>query len=344
MIDPVIALVVGSIVTSIVTFIFFPEKGLISRYKRANKDQQRVIVEDALKHIFDCEHNNESCPKTGLALKLNISEDKAEEFIRLLETMDLIKIDGNSFELTKEGREYALRVIRTHRLLERYLADETSLHANDWHNEAERLEHEVTQDQIENLAAQLGNPVVDPHGDPIPTANGHLPKLDGVPLDQMETGQVGKILHIEDEPSTIYHQLNAIGLFKWMQVHVLEKTETKIKFYANDEVHILAPEFAHNVTVQVLENENDIIQEFKSLSKARMGKPVKIKNLSRGLRGKQRRRLMDLGLVPGTIVIPELKSKSGNPVAYKIRGASIAIRNDQADLIYIEDVEGDNNE
>jgi len=77
--------------------------------------------------------------------------------------------------LTSDGRSYALRIIRVHRLWEKYLADETSVSENEWHQKAEEVEHLITPEQADTLAAQIGNPVFDPHGDPIPSASGLLP-------------------------------------------------------------------------------------------------------------------------------------------------------------------------
>ncbi len=85
---------------------------------------------------------------------------------------------AEGFVLTDQGREYALHIVRTHRLLERYLADRTGVLPEDWHGEAERREHKLSPEDRESLAARLGHPLYDPHGDPIPTAAGELPAAD----------------------------------------------------------------------------------------------------------------------------------------------------------------------
>ena len=86
-----------------------------------------------------------------------------------------------TLRLTPDGRREALRVIRIHRLWERYLADETGLDAREWHAHAERREHGTSDQQAEALAATLGHPRYDPHGDPIPTPSGELPPHQGDP-------------------------------------------------------------------------------------------------------------------------------------------------------------------
>ena len=86
------------------------------------------------------------------------------------------------FTLSDTGRAYALRVLRTHRLLERFLADRTGTRPAEWHLQAERREHQLSLDETERLARRMGHPLYDPHGDPIPTATGELPEARGTPL------------------------------------------------------------------------------------------------------------------------------------------------------------------
>ena len=102
--------------------------------------------------------------------------------------------------LTPEGCSYALRVIRIHRLLESYLAERTGVDESEWHQRADQMEHRVTAAEAEALSAQLGNPSYDPHGDPIPTADGVMPSRRGLPLSALKAGAVARIVHVEDEP------------------------------------------------------------------------------------------------------------------------------------------------
>ena len=143
----------------------------------------------------------------SIAENLNISDDKASKLVERLHSMGLINFNDQNISLTETGRSYSLRVIRIHRIWERYLADETSTAQSEWHNEADKLEHVVTQEDTEKIAARMGHPVYDPHGDPIPTVDGKLPEKKGKPLNQMKVGESAKIIHIEDEPKSIYEQL-----------------------------------------------------------------------------------------------------------------------------------------
>ncbi len=86
---------------------------------------------------------------------------------------------NGAWRLTEPGRDYATQVVRAHRLWETYLAEETGLDESQWHARAHRREHELSRSEIDELAARIGNPTHDPHGDPIPTSEGDLPARAG---------------------------------------------------------------------------------------------------------------------------------------------------------------------
>lgn len=340
--DPFIALIIGVLITGIAAGLFWPEKGLLALLKRSSADSHKEMLEDALKHIHDCEYNTLSCTVTSLAGHLKIPTEKAGEITEKLRQTGLVSKNENKLILTEEGRSYALRVIRVHRLWERFLADETSVHATDWHNVAEKIEHTLSPEEADKLAAQMGNPIIDPHGDPIPTAMGELPsERRGVPLNTLDKGDVARITHLEDEPPALFAQLIAMGLYKSMQILVIDKKPEKIVFEANGDEIVLAPALAENITVAKIEDKSEIFDRFIPLSSLTVGETGIVKGISRALRGQQRRRLMDLGVVPGSEIVPELESRSGNPVAYRIRGASIALRRQQSDLIYVDVKKGE---
>ncbi len=337
MIDPLFALLVALSLTAIVLILFWPGKGIYATYKNAKRNTSRVLIEDALKHLYDYEERNVRCTLRSVAGHLSISGDDATQLISKLQAMGLIESQQEGIKLTPNGRSYALRVIRVHRLWERYLADETSVSEAEWHRNAEEKEHSISIEEAETLAAQLGNPVYDPHGDPIPTKEGEIPKRKGVPLTSLKNGEFGRITHIEDEPHAIYTQLIAERLHPGIQVRIIDSTKNRIKFEANGEECVLAPLFAENVNVIPLKQQEEIASDFKSLSSLKKGEKATVVGISKACRGPQRRRLMDLGVVPGTVVTAELESIGHDPVAYNIKGATIAIRRKNADQIYIKE-------
>ncbi|MCF8366004.1 MAG: metal-dependent transcriptional regulator [Bacteroidales bacterium] len=334
-IPPGSMIVAGFAVLGIIFWIFWPKRGLLALLQKIKMNNERVQLEDALKYLFDCEYNSNMCNMNSIAGNLNISDDKAGQLIERLLSMGLITMDNQNISLTDTGKSYSLRVIRVHRIWERYLADETSIAQADWHNEADRIEHFVTREDTEKLAAQMGNPVFDPHGDPIPSIDGDLPEPKGKLLNHMKEGESGQIIHIEDEPRSIYEQLVAQGLYPGMPVFVTGVDNGKIIFAANGDECILTPLFAAQITVEALSDKTPVSAKHELLSSLELGERAEIAGISPNCRGQQRRRLMDLGVVPGSMVSAEMKSASGDPVGYRVMGTTIGIRKQQADLIFI---------
>ncbi len=342
MADPLTSLIVGFIIILVLIWVYLPKNGLLARWKRNKKNTHRILIENSLKHLYNCEYIGIDCTLNSVAGNLSISADEAAKVVKKLEELELITSHESRISLTPEGRAYALRIIRTHRLWEKYLADETSVGAEDWHIAAEEIEHHLTPAQADALAAQIGNPVFDPHGDPIPTSKGVLPAKRGSSLNTLKPGEFARIIHIEDEPHAIYSQLVAAGLYPGMQVKVIDSNKERIRFLANGEEVVLAPLFAKNITIAPIKSEELIKGKFKTLSSLSIGEEGIVMGISKSCRGQQRRRLMDLGVVPGTKIEVEMKSISGDPVAYRIRGASIALRKNQADKIYLINEEENN--
>lgn len=336
MIAPGTALMIAALVLALVALVFWPRLGLYARMQRGRLSTERVLIEDALKHLYDREYRNIFGTLESVSGALSISRDRAAKLLARLEALQLIETRGSGFRLTPEGSSYALRIIRVHRLWERYLADETGLAATEWHHEAERLEHVTSEAAAEALASQMGNPVYDPHGDPIPTASGELPPRRGRPLIDLPPGELAQIIHIEDEPAVLYKQLVAQGLHPGMRIKIIDKSAERLRFVADGEEVRLAPVAASNITVVPLPAEVKMPGPYETLASLGLGERGVVTGLSPQCRGAQRRRLMDLGIVPGTEVTAELRSGAGDPMAYDIRGASIALRRDQASLIHIQ--------
>ena len=336
MIDPLIALIIGTGIILFFAILFWPDKGVFSSQKRSRGNERKILIENSLKHLYNCEYEEVNCTVDSIAGHLSISSNEAAKLITELESHQLVEWQYDNLKLTAEGRSYALRIIRVHRLWERYLADETSVAEEGWHSAAEIVEHQMSPEQADLLAAQIGNPVFDPHGDPIPSTRGDLPLRKGKSLNTLQPGEFAHIIHVEDEPHAVYSQLVAEGLYRGMQVRMIENKKERIRFLANGEEVVLAPLFAKNITIAPIKGEPVVKGKFKTLSSLSVGEKGKVMGISKKCRGQQRRRLMDLGVVPGTEIEVEMKSIGGDPVAYRIRGTSIALRKNQADRIYLE--------
>ena len=332
---PGLMLLSGMLVVILSLWILWPKRGGLALLLRIKTNNQRVLLEDALKFMFDCEYRTNTCDMNSIAGNLNISVDKASRLIERLLTLGLIGMGDQTISLTDTGKSYALRVIRIHRIWEKYLADETGVAQADWHNEADRLEHDVSIEDTEKLAAQMGHPVFDPHGDPIPTIDGALPKAKGKPMSCMKEGETGRIIHIEDEPRSIYEQLVVQGLYLGMQVYVTDVADNRITFAADGDEYNLTPLFAAHITAETESGKVPAAKKYELLSSLAIGEKAEVAGISPNCRGPQRRRLMDLGIVPGSLISAEMKSASGDPVGYRVMGTTIGIRKQQADLIFI---------
>jgi DtxR family Mn-dependent transcriptional regulator len=339
MVDPVVALLAFALLVLVSAVLGWPRRGLLPRAMNLLRQTERVRLEDVLKHLYNCEYAGTRATVESVAGALAVSRAKAVRLLARLDELGLARPDAGGSSLTDGGRAYALRVVRTHRLWERYLADRTGVKAVDWHEHAERREHTLRASEAEDLAAELGHPLYDPHGDPIPTADGELPPRSGVALTSLRPGTRATVVHLEDEPREVYERLVAEGLTPLVRVEVLESEPGTIRFQLGGQERVLEPVVASSVTVRPIERKGGREGQVRRLDELRVGEAARVVGISQACQGPQRRRLLDLGVVPGTIVRAELVSPGGDPVAYEIRGALVALREEQASWIEVEDAE-----
>ena len=336
--SPLIALLIASILIALTIFIFWPEWGLIARWRRARRLTRRVLREDALKYIFAAEREGRIISAQAIAGALQVTVDEAAGLLGEMERLGLVEVADRGLRLTPEGRSAALHIIRAHRLWERYLADETGFAEVEWHAQAEEQEHHLAPAQVEALAERLGHPAYDPHGDPIPTAAGDIAQVKTIPLSALEENAAARIVHIEDEPEVVYAQLVAEGLHPGMEIQVIERTPQRIRFWVDGDERVLAPMLAANVSVTPIPPPAPEIAHGERLSSLKMGEMAEVIGISRACRSSERRRLMDLGIVPGTRIQVAFRSPSGDPTAYLVRDTLIALRKEQADMISIRKI------
>ena len=335
--DPVTSLVVILLTIGLSIALFWPNKGIYIRWKRALQFSNRILQEDTLKHIHKCEMGQNQPTLQSIAGTLRISINQSANTITNLQKFGLVCLENGIICLTPKGREYSMRIIRAHRLWERHLAENTGYLESDWHDQAEHQEHFISDDEANALAVELGHPTHDPHGDPIPTQTGKLAPHGGTPLSQLPLELPIRIVHLEDEPPVIYNQLIAEGLHPGMEVIITEKTAQRIRFWANGEEHVLAPLLANNISATITPRKVEQPSGVP-LTELKHGETGRIIQISRNLRGTERRRLMDLGFVPETEITVEMRSPGGDPTAYRLRNTLIALRKEQADLIRIEKI------
>ncbi|RXP51757.1 DNA-binding protein [Lutibacter sp. HS1-25] len=318
--------------------LFYPKKGLYWRVLSAIKNDNKILIEDILKKIYHAEDSGAILTSNDLINTINESPKKILETIAEMETKDLISFKNGTLKLNEMGMDYALHIVRVHRLWEKYLSEKTGFDKKDWHEIAEKMEHKLDTRQTKELSINLGNPRFDPHGDPIPTEAGEIEPINGKPIPNFKEGTIGRIIHIEDEPEIIYKQILAEDLHIGSQLHIVENNEKRVVFHSEGEEYVLAPIVANNITITELLKEEFSEEKSFRLSNLKNGEEAKIIGISRECRGEIRRRLLDLGFVINTKITVDLTSPMNNPRAYLVRDTSIAIRNEQAKFILIEKI------
>ncbi len=297
--------------------------------------QQRAQVEDALKYLLEREIEGHPTTAEALADALHLSRSKTLRLVEEMRSRGLVGTRDTALTLTPEGREWALHVLRAHRLWERYLADEARLPLEQVHREAHRWEHGITPEALDHLEAHLGHPRFDPHGDPIPRRNDLPPKPRGTPLTAWPLNTPGVITHLEDEPPQAFKQILEIGLRLGQQVMVQAVTPEGLRLSDSQREYALSSAVAANVYVVSPEETASPPPDVVPLSQVPDGQPAEVVVIAPWMQGFTRRRLMDLGLTPGAEVVPVLRPFFGDPRAYRVRGTTIALREDQAAAVWV---------
>ena len=228
--DPLFALLIFFAVVALAAAVLWPASGVLARLKRLARLTERVRMEDVLKQLYKLEYDRLPATTESVAGGVQIPQSHAVRLLQRLEEKSLVSGAGERFRLTDAGRAQALHIVRTHRLWERFLADRTGTAPEEWHEQAEEREHLISASEADDLAAALGHPVYDPHGDPIPTASGDMPVRTGIPLTSLEPGERGLITHLEDEPEEIYRELVGLGLGLMAPVERLKGEAGRVHF------------------------------------------------------------------------------------------------------------------
>jgi DtxR family transcriptional regulator, Mn-dependent transcriptional regulator len=334
--NPLLALFIFLFLSGLSYLFFRPNKGWFWLIKDGAKADQKILIEDILKFLYHCENEDKPVNINDISRTLKDADKDIVDSLNQMASFDLISLSGDNVKLTQSGSDYALRMVRAHRLWEKFLAEKTGYNEADWHHIAEKKEHELSIDDTEVLAAKLGNPQFDPHGDPIPTVTGKVATRQGQALNDLEVDTIGRIIHIRDNPEIVYRQILAENIHIGSQIRVVEKSSERIVFHSEGEAFVLAPTVAANITVNVLKKDNGYEENVFRLSMLDKDEQAKIIGISREIRGESRRRLLDLGFVKGAEVSVDLLNPLGDPKAFLIKGTSIALRQHQASKILIK--------
>jgi DtxR family Mn-dependent transcriptional regulator len=297
----------------------------------------RQNVEDALKHLFEEQYRDRHASVSSLGGALRLPGSAVIPLVERMERQGLLTTQGQTFRLTAEGERLALQVVRAHRLLERYFADEARLPLGQVHAAAERKEHSLSVEEVERLSASLGHPTLDPHGDPIPTREGAVAPPSGTPATSWPSETLGRIVHLEDEPEISFAQILAAGLQVGQEVRIIESTPERLVMTDGEHEFRLAPAVAANVFIAATPASARPANVMR-LSDLMDNEPAEVVGLDEACQGFSRRRLMDLGFTEGATIRPFLKTFVGDPRAYEVRGTLIALRNEQASQVLVRPV------
>jgi len=207
-----------------------------------------TAVEDYLKAVFALETRLEGpVPTTALAERLGITPGAVSAMLRRLADLGLLDhAPYRGVQLTAEGRRVALRTLRNHRLLELFLVEVLDVPWDRVHDEAERLEHAISDDLAERIAAKLGNPAFDPHGDPIPDEQLEITERRTRRLSDVEVGDRVRFERVSDADPAMLRFLAARGITPGVTLTLTDRQPFggPLTVRLDDEQHPLGPQLA----------------------------------------------------------------------------------------------------
>ena len=303
----------------------------------ARKRRDAETQENVLKVLFQRRHDQEVCEEAAVAVTTGVDERVLVSVLAELERLGQVTREGSEWLLTEAGRARGAQILRAHRLLETYLFQQQNRRTPAIHREAERREHEVDSATTLNaLADRLGNPRYDPDGDPIPDRWGRLPPRTGRLLPEWPDGEAGRVVHLEDEPADRYQALIALGLAPEMRFRILAKRPEGLQIRLDGKDLQMEWRLAELVRVDREREPAAGRRGWCRLTDLRRGEQAWVRGITGFCRGLERRRLLDLGLVPGSPIVLAMEGIFSSPLAYRIRGVQIALRKEQADHVLIE--------
>ena len=222
----------------------------------AGSDTLTRSVEDYLKAIYRLSPEGRPASTSHIAHLLELSPPSVSGMVKRLSELGLLEhIPYKGVQLTEAGRLAALRMVRRHRLIEAYLVEFLGYSWDTVHVEAERLEHAVSDTLVERMAVALGHPVVDPHGDPIPDADGSIHELACTPLADVPVGETAEIRRVDEREPERLRYLAALGLVPGVVVTLRDRQPFggPVTVEAAGERHIIGAELAQVVLVGAVE-------------------------------------------------------------------------------------------
>ncbi len=212
-------------------------------------------MEDYLKAIHQLSVGSGRVATSRLAERMACSAASVTNMVQKLSELKLVEYQPyQGVRLTDAGSKIALEVLRHHRLLELYLAEVLGYSWDKVHDEAEELEHVISEEFEDRIDAALGFPTRDPHGHPIPSKDGHLPADSTQSLWEIGTGSQVRVNRVSDQDPEALRYLAAIGIYPRVQLQVMEKAPFNgpVEILIDEARHSLSEELARQIFVTVI--------------------------------------------------------------------------------------------
>ena len=213
-------------------------------------------VEDYLKAIYRLSTGDHPAATSDIANHLDLSAPSVSGMMKRLSEQGLVEhVPYKGVVLTAEGRRQALRMVRRHRMIEAYLVRFLGYDWDTVHDEAERLEHAVSDTMVDRMAEALDNPTVDPHGDPIPATDGSFAEPETVPLASVTAGELVEIVRVQTGDPEQLRYLASIGLRPGVRATVIDRQpfDGPLTVAAGEARQVLGHEMASRLLCAVVE-------------------------------------------------------------------------------------------
>lgn len=225
---------------------------------RLESDQDEMLtgpVEDYLKAIYEIGRGTVAVATNDIAQRLNIAPASVSGMVRRLADQGLLGYERyRGVTLTDAGRRAALRTIRRHRIIESYLSSALEYPWDRVHDEAERLEHAASDELVDRMAEAIGEPVVDPHGAPIPSREGLVDETEYLTLDELGAGYGARVVRVSDDDPEMLRYLKELEIVPGAEVVIISRAPYQGPISLRISGHLLAigPALAGQVMVEPL--------------------------------------------------------------------------------------------
>lgn len=218
------AMVIVVTIFFLLTLVFSPRQGILMKAVQRRRLQDRHLRDDIMKTVYHCETEMKESRVRDIAAHIGVPERAIKKTVRTLIRQNLLRDTGSDMMmLTDEGKKQALKLIRSHRLWETYLTEKAGMSWEHVDGEAERLEHSLPDELVDEIDERLGFPESDPHGAPIPRKDGTIRHIEDHPLASLAIGESGIITRVSDQLADVLVTLWNAGLVPNVQVTVVSR-------------------------------------------------------------------------------------------------------------------------